>query len=100
MREFGSAVTESGIEEAFDVISEQAMECKFSYCTHNQEDGCAVLDAVEQGDLDKQTLRNYHKLEREREYYQYSLAEKRMKDKVFWKMVKSIMKMDKKSKEK
>lgn len=98
MREFGTADTASGIEEAFDVISELAMECKFSDCTHNQEDGCAVLEAVEQGDLDKQTLSNYHKLEREREHYQSSLAEKRTKDKEFGKMVKSVMNMKKASK--
>ena len=54
--------------------------------------------AVEHGDLDKQMLSSYHKLERERKYYQSSLTEKRTKDKEFGKMIKSVLNMKKDSK--
>lgn len=42
--------------------------CHFRDCTHTSEPGCAVLAAVESGELDSRRLESYHKLEHETSY--------------------------------
>lgn len=37
-------------------------KCKFSPCFHESEPGCAVLEAVEKGELSKERLQRYHEL--------------------------------------
>ena len=91
MRELATADTTVGLEETFDQIVALAAECKYSDCTHTKEDGCAVLEAVDNGDLDIKTLQNYQKLKREKEHFQSTIAEKRRKAKDFGKMCKSMM---------
>ena len=53
-----------GVEEAFDDIAELAAQCRFTDCTHTSEPGCAVLEAIEQGDLDPARLEAMRRLER------------------------------------
>lgn len=98
MREIGIADTSGGLEATFDAITKLSTECKFSDCTHTNEKGCAVLDAVEKNIIDKDTYKNYMKMERERQHFQSSVYEKRKKDKAFGKMVNEVMKIKKKSK--
>jgi ribosome biogenesis GTPase len=98
MREIGIADTSSGLEATFDTITKLSTECKFSDCTHTTEKGCAVLDAVENNVIDKDTYKNYMKMERERQHFQSSVYEKRKKDKAFGKMAKEVMKIKKQSK--
>ena len=45
-----------------------AQYCRFRDCTHTNEPGCAVLAAVESGELDSRRLESYHKLENEASY--------------------------------
>lgn len=98
MREIGIADTTDGLEITFDSIIKLAQDCKFNDCTHTSEKGCAVLDAVERGTLDKDTYKNYMKMEREKIHYQSSVYEKRKKDKAFGKMANEVMKIKKQSK--
>jgi ribosome biogenesis GTPase len=42
-----------------------AATCKFSDCTHTSEPGCAVLAAVESGELPAERLQSWFKLQRE-----------------------------------
>lgn len=58
----------SGMDHAFADIHDLAEKCRFADCTHTQEPGCAVLRAVEDGDLPSERLESYHKLEREMRY--------------------------------
>jgi ribosome biogenesis GTPase len=51
--------------EAFSDVEELAAECKFNDCTHTSEPGCAVLAAVESGELPKDRLQSWFKLQRE-----------------------------------
>lgn len=96
MREVGIADTANGLETAFDRIIDISRNCKFRDCTHTDETGCAVLAAVEIGEIDKSSLENYLKLEREKAHFEASVAEKRKKDKDFGKMLKNYKKdMDK-----
>ena len=69
MRELGVIEVEIKDEnEVFDKIETLAGECKFRNCDHDKSDGCAVLEALESGELSARELNNYHKLLRERRY--------------------------------
>ncbi|MEE4197883.1 MAG: ribosome small subunit-dependent GTPase A [Bacteroidales bacterium] len=92
MREVGLTDTSQGLATTFDQICRLAENCKFSDCTHTSETGCAVLRALENEELDKDAYQNFLKMEREKAYFESSLAEKRRKDKDFGKMVKNIKK--------
>ena len=46
-------------------MSALASGCRFSDCSHNAEPGCAVLAAVESGELDEDRLESWRKLQRE-----------------------------------
>lgn len=92
MREIGLADNHEGVEMTFEEIHQIAQECKFSDCTHTNEPGCAVLQAISEGKIDEQTLKNYKKLEREVERFSSSVADKRKKDKQTGRLYKQIMK--------
>ena len=92
MREVGIADSTSGIEMTFDEIIELSKNCKFKDCTHTDEIRCAVLEAVESGEIDKASYENYLKMEREKEHFESTVAERRKKDKDFGKMIKNYKK--------
>lgn len=68
MRELGMWNNETGIEEVFSDIEELVTQCRFSDCTHNCEPGCAVLSALESGDLSMERWKSYQKLKTENAY--------------------------------
>lgn len=96
MREVGLADSKEGVKSAFSEIEILGKKCKFADCTHRHEPGCAVLAAIESGDLDKSKYENYLKLKKESDYYAMSALEKRRKDRSFGRMVKKVMKFKKK----
>jgi ribosome biogenesis GTPase / thiamine phosphate phosphatase len=98
MREVGIAAGNDGIDNTFSAIIMLARKCRFHDCTHSTETGCAVQQALKNGELDNSTFENYQKLERERIYAESSLEEKRRKDRKFGKMVKQIVAEKKKNK--
>lgn len=59
---------EDGISQTFDDIEKIALSCKFSDCTHTNEPGCAVQNAIKKGYLDPDRLENYLKVQKEQEY--------------------------------
>jgi ribosome biogenesis GTPase len=92
MREVGIADSKSGLEITFDTIVTLSHNCKFKDCTHTNETGCSVLEAVEKGEIDKASCENYLKMEREKAHFESTVAERRKKDKEFGKMVKNYKK--------
>ncbi|MEQ9405638.1 MAG: ribosome small subunit-dependent GTPase A [Cyclobacteriaceae bacterium] len=98
MREVGIADGESGLESTFESIGELAGDCHYSDCTHTNESDCAVLDALENGELDHDTYGNFLKLQRERAHYESTATEKKRKDKRLGKMIKSHQDLRKKNK--
>ncbi len=88
MREVGLADASAGLELTFEPIIELSKACKFNDCSHISEIGCAVISALEKGEIDKSTLENYLKMQRENDHFESTVAEKRKKDKDFGKMVK------------
>jgi len=92
MREVGIADAGSGLEITFDLIFRLSKDCKFKDCTHTNEIGCAVLEAVENGDIDSASYENYRKMEREKAHFEATVAEKRKRDKEFGKIMKNYKK--------
>ena len=54
-----------GIDEAFSDVDELAGECRFNDCRHTSEPGCAVLAAVQSGELPSERFDSWRKLQRE-----------------------------------
>jgi len=98
MREVGIVDTAYGLETTFDIIFNLAQKCKFKDCTHTNEMACAVIEAVENGDLNKNIYENYLKMHREKLFFETSKQEKKKKEKIFGKIVKQYNKMDVKGK--
>ena len=92
MREVGIADSKEGLEVTFHEIMELSKGCKFKDCTHTNEVDCAVLKAVERGIIDESAYENFLKMEREKEHFESTVAEKRKKDKDFGKMIKRYKK--------
>jgi ribosome biogenesis GTPase len=69
MRELGILEGESSDEQAvFERISALAEDCRFRNCDHEKSAGCAVLAAVETGELSQREYQNYQKLLKEKEF--------------------------------
>jgi ribosome biogenesis GTPase len=62
MRELQPWDPASGLNGAFSEIADLAAGCRFSDCTHVCEPGCAVLAAVEGGQLHPERLENYRRM--------------------------------------
>jgi ribosome biogenesis GTPase len=92
MREFGILAAEGGIGGGFPDIVELATHCRYRDCSHTAEPGCAVLSALESGEMDRKHYENYIKLRGESAFYQMSYAEKRKKDRDFGRYIKSAKK--------
>lgn len=92
MREVGMTEQDEGLKNVFEEITQLAENCRFDDCTHIHEKGCAVIEALEIGDLDRESYENFLRMERERSHFESTLAERRKKDKEFGKMVKTIKK--------
>jgi len=92
MRELGSMSVDEGLDETFSELLTLSQNCKFTNCSHSNEKGCAVVAAIQAGDLSESRYKNYLKMKKESDFNQMSYVEKRKKDKNFGKLVKSIMK--------
>ena len=92
MREVGIADLAGGLEITFDMIVSHSQNCKFKNCTHTNEKGCSVIEAVEKGEIDKASYKNYLKMEREKAHFESTVVEIRKKDKEFGKIVKNYKK--------
>jgi ribosome biogenesis GTPase len=53
------------LEATFADVEELAGDCRFNDCSHTQEPGCAVLAAVETGELPGERLHSWRKLQKE-----------------------------------
>ncbi len=92
MRELGLLGASDGLDDSFAEVQDLARGCRFGDCTHTQEPGCAVLAALEAGELDEDRYRSYHKLKRETEFHDLSYVEKRKKDRELGRFYRSVLK--------
>ena len=65
LRELGMIDAEEGLAGTFADIAELVSRCAFSDCTHRNEPGCAVREALEDGTLDAKRWETYSRLEKE-----------------------------------
>lgn len=92
MREVGITNATVGLEITFDQILKLSHQCKFNDCTHTNEKDCAILKAVENGEVDSESYMNFLKMEREKDFFESSIKERKKKDKNFGKMIKNFKK--------
>jgi ribosome biogenesis GTPase len=95
MRELQLWADQDSLDCAFAEISALAAECRFRDCSHVVEEGCAVRDAIEAGDLDASRWESYRKLRGEIAWHarqtdvQAAQAQKRK-----WKAIHKAMRKD------
>lgn len=92
MRELQLTDAADGINDVFADLHTLAAQCRFKDCQHMTEPGCAVLEAIERGDIEPARLARWRKLKAEDAFNSASLAERRSKDKAFGKMVRRVKK--------
>lgn len=92
MREIGITDSRDGMEITFDEISVLSKNCKYKNCTHTNEDGCAVLNALEKNQLSNETYENYLKMEKERMHFESSSLDRKKKGKDLGKLIKNMKK--------
>jgi len=68
IRELQLWASSDGLDRAFEEIDEYAAGCRFRDCRHRDEPGCAVLAAVEAGELAAARLASRHAMDRELDY--------------------------------
>lgn len=68
MREFHIWMAGDGADEAFPDIAELAVRCHFRNCSHTTEKRCALKEAVEAGQLPRERMESFLKLQGELEY--------------------------------
>ncbi len=68
MRELQLWTDEEGLGTAFGDVEELAVQCRFADCSHENEPGCAVQAALENGTLGQDRFDSYLKLRREVRY--------------------------------
>ena len=90
MREFGLVEASGGIGGGFGSIAELATGCRYRDCSHTGEPGCAVLAAVESGELSRAHYESFLKLRAESEFAEMSQVERRRKDRAFGRLVRSV----------
>lgn len=68
MRELGMWNAENGINKTFQDIEQYIGMCKFSDCTHTNEPGCKILEAIINGEIAQERFEQYLKLQKESRY--------------------------------
>ena len=68
MRELGMWEAAEGLERGFADVDHYLGQCRFADCRHQSEPGCAVREAIRQGELSPQRWESYQQLEAEARY--------------------------------
>jgi len=85
--------SEDGLSQTFGEFSEYEDQCKYKDCTHTVENGCAVLTALENGEVSKTRYENYLKMRKELEYLETKQSDSAaMNKKKKWKNISKEIK--------
>ena len=97
MREFQLWSADSGFEYAFPEIETLSLNCHFKDCSHTHEINCAVLNALQTGELSQERYDSYQKLRKELEWVKIKAdPEEMQKREDKWKKIhKSVKHMKK-----
>lgn len=92
MRELQLWAGEDSLQSTFSDIEALAEQCRFRNCCHQQEPGCAVQQAIDQGDLDPDRWFSYQKLQRELAYQLRQQDQRaQLEEKAKWKKIHKVM---------
>ena len=86
---------EDDLQSVFGEIDQLAAFCKFRDCQHEAEPGCAVLQAIEDEELDEARFESYKKLKRELSFLnqrqdEMARLKAKKREKSFGKLIKEI----------
>jgi ribosome biogenesis GTPase len=98
MRELGQLDVNEGINETFDDITTLAAQCRFRDCSHVGTLGCAVMAAVERGEIAQARYNNFVRLMKEAAFHDQSVLEKRDQDKKLGRFYRSVQGANRKGK--
>lgn len=77
-----------GLEQSFEDVARLAEDCRYRDCTHRNEPGCAVREALERGTLSEARFASYQKLQREFAYQRRKEDRtEQLKEKNRWKQI-------------
>jgi ribosome biogenesis GTPase len=98
LREIQIWLDNEGMENTFRDVMEFAEQCRFRDCSHSNEPGCAVLGAIETGDLDEDRFQSYLKLQREMRHLsmRQNVKARRQASKNFQKKIRRVQEERKK----
>ncbi len=84
---------EDGLKHAFDDIESLASDCRFRDCKHENEPGCAVQKALNNGTLAKTRFESYLKLKKEFAFISDRITMKaNAVEKLHWKKISQFVK--------
>ena len=70
MREIQLWASGESVDETFDEIAAASAACRFRNCSHHGEPGCAVRQALDQGEISAERWQSYRKLRAEAEWHE------------------------------
>ncbi len=93
VREFGLAIDNPETLAEMSGVSDYSGSCRFADCTHTNEPGCAIIQAVNDGLLSREVYESYLKLRREAWHFTVAEHEKRKRDKSFARIVDEVKRL-------
>lgn len=77
-----------GLEKTFEDVAAWAESCRYRDCTHTNEPGCAVIEALGRGELREDRYNSYRKLQKEFAYLRRKdVWHEQQKEKSRWKQI-------------
>lgn len=88
MREFSGLISEESLAIEFADIQGLIAKCRYPDCDHRNSKGCAILPALESGQLSQKHFESFLKLRKEAEFFDSKEnVNLRLKRKNFWKKI-------------
>ncbi|WP_431190674.1 ribosome small subunit-dependent GTPase A [Metabacillus flavus] len=92
MRELQLWSAGDGFQGTFEDVESLAQSCRFTDCRHQNEPGCAILSALEEGSLQSDRYGSYQKLQKELAYLARKEDKKaQSEEKAKWKQITKSM---------
>lgn len=99
MREFGLTSDEGqNSNEMFPAIQKFASGCRYADCKHVDDPGCAIIEALQSGELEREVYDSYIKLLKEQRRFEINIEDKKKLNKQFGKMTREAKNYRKKYK--
>ena len=99
IRDLKPVASQEALENTFEDVVTLESQCRFSNCRHQTEPGCAINEAIENGELTAKRYENYIKLKRESAFFEKrSKQREKFLQKAFEKEKQGAMKIKQHSK--